>query len=270
MPNPQNQFLMEIPIYQVDAFTNKKFGGNPAAVCPLNAWLSDEELQTIAAENNLSETAFFIPEGDAFGLRWFTPEVEVNLCGHATLATAYVIFEYIYPEWEVVFFKTKSGKLKVVKEKNGTLTLDFPTDNPQPIEIDSAIEEALGVKALEMLQGVSDKMLIVTDEAAVRNCKPNFEALKSLGGRGFIVTAKGTDVDFVSRFFAPNAGVNEDPVTGSAHCLLTPYWAEKLGKRHLVAKQVSKRGGDLTCEWVGERVFMNGNAVLYMVGRIFV
>lgn len=261
---------MKIPIYQVDAFTKKLFGGNPAAVCPLDHWIEDDLMQSIAAENNLSETAFFVPEKDGFGLRWFTPESEVDLCGHATLATAFVIFEYLYPEWEVVYFNSKGGRLKVSRLTDGGMVLDFPANIPVPIPTDSALETALGVSAIKMLQSKFDIVVVVADEEIVRACNPDFEALKKVGGRGIMLTAKSNAVDFVSRFFAPAVGVYEDPVTGSAHCVLTPYWSEQLGKRDLLARQISKRGGDLHCEWVGERVFMTGYAKLFLSGHLHI
>jgi PhzF family phenazine biosynthesis protein len=259
---------MRIPLYQIDAFASRVFAGNPAAVCPLDSWLEDSPLQAIAEENHLSETAFFVPEGDGYRLRWFTPVTEVDLCGHATLATAFVLFEYLRPELERVTFLSRSGPLTVTREGD-LLALDFPAlplSAPVPVEDAAA---ALGVRPVEVRRGM-DLFVVLESEAQVRALQPDPERVKRLGGRGVIVTARGDAADFVSRFFAPACGIPEDPVTGSAHCALTPYWAERLGKRELHALQVSPRGGELFCMEMGERVKIAGRAVRYLEGVIYV
>ncbi|KAA3595762.1 MAG: PhzF family phenazine biosynthesis protein [Calditrichaeota bacterium] len=258
---------MQIPIYQVDAFTNERFSGNPAAVCPLDSWLEDSVLQNIALENNLSETAFFVKNEKGYHIRWFTPAVEVKLCGHATLATSFVIFNYFEPNSNKIHFDSLSGELIVTKE-NDLLTLDFPIKEITKTEIPKLAVEAFGKMPLEAYNS-DDLLLVFDDEDFVKKVKPNFEILKKLTGfRGVCITSKGKDFDFVSRFFAPIFGINEDPVTGSAHCMLIPFWAEKLGKNDLRAKQVSARGGELICKLDGKRVKISGNAVLYLEGKI--
>ena len=258
---------MQLKIYQLDAFTDKIFGGNPAAVIPLTEWLSDELMQEIALENNLAETAFYVPDGDRFHLRWFTPTVEVNLCGHATLATAYTIFHYEnYPK-SVIEFTSRSGILKVEKQGD-LLELDFPADKLQPAETPQALIEALGATPKETLKGLTDYMLIFDNEAQIKAFEPDFRKIASVKCRGIIVTAKGDEVDFVSRFFGPQSGIDEDPVTGSAHTTLTPYWAKVLNKTILSAKQVSPRGGELMCTLVGDRVKIAGKVTPYLVGEI--
>ena len=258
---------MQLKIYQLDAFTDKIFGGNPAAVIPLTEWLSDELMQKIALENNLAETAFYVPDGDRFHLRWFTPTVEVNLCGHATLATAYTIFHYEnYPK-SVIEFTSRSGILKVEKQGD-LLELDFPADKLQPAETPQALIEALGATPKETLKGLTDYMLIFDNEAQIKAFEPDFRKIASVKCRGIIVTAKGDEVDFVSRFFGPQSGIDEDPVTGSAHTTLTPYWAKVLNKTILSAKQVSPRGGELMCTLVGDRVKIAGKVTPYLVGEI--
>lgn len=261
---------MEVPLYQVDAFTGDVFGGNPAAVCPLERWLDDGRLQAIAAENNLSETAFFqaAPEGAARRLRWFTPRTEVDLCGHATLASAWVVFERVDPGAEVVRFETRSGPLAVERRPDGLLALDLPARPPEPVEPPRALVEGLGVEPREVLAGRRDYLVVVEDEEAVRRLRPDPRRLRALDRLGIIVTAPGASCDFVSRFFAPALGVEEDPVTGSAHCSLVPYWARRLGRHALHARQVSDRGGELFCEDRGERVRVAGRAVLYLEGTI--
>jgi len=257
---------VRIPIYQVDAFTTRLFGGNPAAVCPLETWPEDRILQSIAAENNLSETAFFVPRGDRFHLRWFTPAAEVDLCGHATLGTAFVIFRYLKPELQSACFDTLSGEL-VVKREGERLAMDFPSRPPAPCnEGMDAMAAALGSRPRE-LWAARDYMALFDSEEQVRSLEPDFKALAKLG-RMTIVTAPGREVDFVSRFFAPGHGIDEDPVTGSAHTTLIPYWAGRLGKASLHAWQVSRRGGDLYCELQGERVKIAGSAVPYLEGWI--
>lgn len=253
---------MKLKQYQVDAFTDRVFGGNPAAVVPLSAWLDDALLQAIAEENNLSETAFFVASGKGFELRWFTPVKEVDLCGHATLASAHVIFERLGFRQSVVTFETRSGDLRV-ESREGLLVMDFPARPPAPCDRPAALEDGLGVRPAEIL-AADDYLAVFDSEAAVRRIVPDQALLARLDLRGVIVTSPGSDVDFVSRFFAPKFGVPEDPVTGSAHCTLAPYWAQRLGKKVLTAKQVSRRGGNLICEWRGDRVFLSGRAVTVM------
>jgi PhzF family phenazine biosynthesis protein len=257
---------MKLKQYQVDAFTTRVFAGNPAAVCPLEDWLDDSLLQAIAGENNLSETAFFVPSGTRFRLRWFTPVAEVDLCGHATLAAAHVLFEILGYSDPVITFETRSGELFV--EKHGDrLRMDFPARPPAPCEVPQLLVDGLGVPPREVL-AADDYLAVFDSEATVRAIVPEPTRLLQLGLRGVIVTAPGADVDFVSRFFAPAFGIPEDPVTGSAHCELGPYWAKRLGKSILSARQVSKRGGDLTCELRGDRVLLSGSAVTVMQAEI--
>ncbi len=253
---------MNIRQYQVDAFASRAFEGNPAAVCPLESWLDDGTLQAIAEENNLSETAFFVPSEKGFALRWFTPLREVDLCGHAILATAHVIFNILrYPKQAIVF-ETRSGELSVAK--NGALLeMDFPSLSPEPCACPEILTAALGFQPLEVL-AADDYLAVFDSEASIRAITPDHSLLRQLDLRGVIVTAPGSDVDFVSRFFAPKYGIPEDPVTGSAHCELAPYWAKKLGKNTLSAKQVSKRGGNITCEVKADRVLLLGHAVTFM------
>lgn len=257
---------MKIPIYQIDAFTSTLFKGNPAAVCPLDHWLDDKTLLNIAAENNLSETAFFVKEGTGFRLRWFTPETEVDLCGHATLAAAFVILNHIVPLESSVEFETLSGRLGV-KNENGVLTMNFPSRKPEICPVPQELVKGLGGAPIEILKS-RDYFVVYDSEAEVVSLKPDMNLLEALDALGVIVTAKGKSVDFVSRFFAPRAGIPEDPVTGSAHSSLIPYWAEKLNKNKLHALQVSKRGGELFCEWRGDRVTISGHAVKYFEGSI--
>lgn len=258
---------MKLDIYQVDAFSQQPFGGNPAAVCPLTEWLPDEQLQNIAAENNLSETAYFVPRGDFYELRWFTPEVEVDLCGHATLAAAWVLIHQLADAPEVLRFATRSGELRVTR--NGDeLAMDFPAKQPQPCEPPSGLLNALGIEHAEVF-AADDYIVLVDDEAQIAALTPDFARLKGLPKRGIAVTAKSTRFDFVSRWFGPNVGVNEDPVTGSAHTSLAPFWAERLGKSILTAEQGGKRRGQLRCELRGDRVIISGHAVLYLQGVIY-
>lgn len=260
---------MKLKIFQVDAFTSELFHGNPAAVVPLDEWLPDETMQSIALENNLSETAFFVREGDGYGLRWFTPTFEIDLCGHATLASAHVIFNVLKLEDTKISFRShKSGELAV--EKNGdVLTLDFPSRPPVLCEAPEGLIEALGKAPKEIFKS-RDYFLVFENEQEILDLAPSFSKLAEMPTHAVIVTAPGETSDFVSRFFAPDAGINEDPVTGSSHCNLIPYWAERLGKNRLFARQVSARGGELYCELVGDRVKIGGNAVLYMTGEIYV
>lgn len=257
---------MELTLYQVDAFADRLFAGNPAAVCPLREWLPEATLQAIAAENNLSETAFFAPEGNGLRIRWFTPRREVKLCGHATLAAAWVWFRHLAPLDARVVFHSLSGPLTV--ERDGELlTLDFPAASLEPVAIPALLEPALGASPLEVY--AAEDWLVRLDSAEqVRRLQPSMALLKQLDRRGVIVTARGDDCDFVSRFFAPNYGIDEDPVTGSTHTALTPYWALKLGKTHLRARQLSARGGTLTCALHGERVLIGGRVVPYLHGTL--
>jgi len=260
---------MRLPIYQVDAFTDRLFGGNPAAIVPLERWLPDGTMQAIAAENNLAETAFFVREGEGYALRWFTPTVEVDLCGHATLASAHVVFRFIEPERRRVAFETLQAGTLVVTRQGDELAMDFPAWPPQPAEPPSNLAAALGRNPTELLAS-RDWFAVYEREADIAAIKPDFAALRRLD-RAVIVTAPGTGgVDFVSRFFAPAAGIDEDPVTGSAHCQLIPYWAKRLGKARLAARQVSSRGGTLTCALEGGRVTIAGQARLYLEGAITV
>lgn len=252
--------------FQVDAFASRPFTGNPAAVCPLAAWPGDDLLQAIAEENNLSETAFFVPSPRGFRLRWFTPVAEVDLCGHATLASAHVLFEHMAFVGEAIVFETRSGDL-VVRRRNGLLEMDFPARPRQACAVPEALRRGLGVEPLEVYAG-DDYLVVLEDEAAVRGLDPDHTELKRLDRRGVIVTAPGEAVDFVSRFFGPKVGVPEDPVTGSAHCTLMPYWAARLGRDELAARQVSRRGGDLLCTLRGDRVLIAGSAVTVMVTTI--
>lgn len=260
---------MRIPIYQVDAFTDHLFGGNPAAVCPLREWLPAETMQAIAAENNLSETAFFVPEGEDYLLRWFTPAVEIELCGHATLASGHVITRILDPERKAVRFHTlKAGTLAVTREGDG-LMMDFPALPPEPAPADPRVLKALGAEPRETLRQGHRVIAVYARAEEVAGLRPDLAALRSVGEVSVLVTAPGSDgIDFVSRYFAPNHGIDEDPVTGGAHCVLTPYWAKRLGKTRLRARQVSARGGDLVCELKGERVTLGGTAKLYLEGAI--
>jgi PhzF family phenazine biosynthesis protein len=255
-----------IPIFHVDAFTSRLFAGNPAAVCPLPSWLDDAVLQSIAAENNLSETAFFVTGKKHRDLRWFTPTREVDLCGHATLAAAYVIFNFLDKKQEVAVFESKSGTLRVARSGD-MLVLDFPSRPPEPCEAPPALAQGLG-KAPREVWSSRDYLAVYDDEDEVRHLRPDMARLRTLDRLGVIATAPGKASDFVSRFFAPGAGIDEDPVTGSAHCTLTPYWARRLGKDRLHALQVSARGGELFCMPRGDRVAIAGRAVKYFQGVI--
>ena len=257
---------MKIPLFQVDAFTGKLFGGNPAAVCPLKNWLPDDIMQKIAAENNLAETAFFVPGVDHFELRWFTPEVEVNLCGHSTLASGHVIFNHLGHRSNQIRFSSKSGDLIVTRDGQ-LLTLDFPTSRPQSTVPPDGLIDALGAKPLEIYKA-RDLLAVYETEDDILAIKPNFEKLRRVDMFAVIITAPGKECDFVSRFFAPRVGINEDPVTGSAHTTLIPYWSERLGKVKLHALQLSKRRGELFCEYCDDRVHISGRAVTYLIGDI--
>jgi PhzF family phenazine biosynthesis protein len=258
---------MTMPIYQVDAFTLGPFSGNPAAVCPLDAWLDEATMQNIAAENNLAETAFIVARGDGYDLRWFTPTVEVDLCGHATLAAGYVVLNHLRSDLNSVSFETISGEL-IVSRGGNRLSMDFPARAPAPVPVSEALSDALG-KAPSEVHLSRDILAVYDDEASVRDLSPDQAKLLALEeGFGVIVTAKGDTVDFVSRFFVPKGGIAEDPVTGSAHCTLVPFWAGRLGSSQLVAHQVSARGGELHCELRGDRVIMSGHCVLFLTGSI--
>ncbi|MCJ8166787.1 PhzF family phenazine biosynthesis protein [Pontibacter sp. E15-1] len=259
---------MKIKLYQVDAFTHTLFGGNPAAVCVLEEWLPEVTMQHIAAENNLAETAFVVPDGDGYKIRWFTPTLEVDLCGHATLASAHVLFNYYgHPSAVLRFHSPRSGVL-TVENKGYALTLDFPVDEVQPVEVPAALVQAFGAAPQEAYRGKTDYLLLYSTQAEIAAMQPDLKAVASVGGRGVIVSAPGDEADFVSRFFAPQAGIDEDPVTGSAHTTLAPIWSLKLGKTVLSALQLSKRGGELRCEMAGDRVKISGKAVTYLIGEI--
>lgn len=258
---------MNLRQFQIDAFATRPFAGNPAAVCPLERWLPDEVMQAIAGENNLSETAFFAPTERGYALRWFTPLKEVDLCGHATLASAHVLFEHLDYARPSIIFETRSGDL-VVERRGEKLVMDFPACPPQPRPIPELLAEGLGRQPVEVLAG-DDYLAVFETEAEIRALAPDFAQLAKLDLRGVCVSAPGESVDFVSRFFAPKYGIPEDPVTGSTHCMLTPYWAGRLGKTRLAARQVSRRGGDIGCELRGGRVLLAGSAVTFMTAEIF-
>jgi PhzF family phenazine biosynthesis protein len=260
---------VNLPIFQVDAFTDRLFGGNPAAVMPLEGWLRNDLLQCIAAENNLSETAFLVPQGEDYALRWFTPTTEVDLCGHATLASAHVLFAELSYPGDRVRFHTRGGVLSVERDHGG-LSLDFPAYSLAPAAVDIVVCDALGATASEVVQvvGASKQMFVFEFEEDVTGLRPDFAALAGAGHQCVIATAPGNDCDFVSRFFGPSVGVNEDPVTGSAHCALVPYWSARSGKKRLLARQVSARGGRLECELRDDRVIMRGDAVTYLRGEV--
>jgi PhzF family phenazine biosynthesis protein len=257
---------MTLDIYQVDAFTNRLFAGNPAAVVPLKEWIDTDLMQSLAMENNLAETVFFVPNGDEFDIRWFTPVLEINLCGHATLASAFVLYNFIGYNKPKLVFNSKSGKLTVEKKGNN-FRMDFPSWKPEKLdEYNTALSNALGVNEIVAVYKYRDLLVELNREEDVIKAQPDFTTLKKLGDK-VIITAPGKEVDFVSRFFAPIAGIDEDPVTGSAHSQLIPFWSDKLGKRIMQAKQLSKRGGDIYCEQNGNRVVMGGECCFYMKGQ---
>jgi PhzF family phenazine biosynthesis protein len=258
---------MIIPLYIIDAFTSTRFKGNPAAVCPLAEWLDDEVMQNIAAENNLAETAFLVPQDDSWNLRWFTPAVEIELCGHATLAAAFML-ALDHPEKTEFRFNTLSGEL-VVTKKGDLYTLDFPVRQLLSVQLQQLLAACLGVEVLEVTRSGKTLIAELENEEIVRTLKPDFANISTLDCSGLTITARGETCDFVSRFFAPRLGINEDPVTGSAHCGLIPYWQRRLEKSVMVARQLSARGGELHCEFKGDRVLISGSAVLYMHGTIF-
>lgn len=260
---------MKQKIYQVDAFAQKVFEGNPAAVCIMESWPAEDWMQNVAMENNLAETAFVVPNDEIYEIRWFTPELEVDLCGHATLASAYVLFNHEgIKSHKIRFHSMRSGALSVEKGEDGQLILDFPEDVAVPAKKNSALDNALGREPIEMFQGKTDYLLIYNSQEEIEALNPDFLSLSKINARGVIVTAPGNEVDYVSRFFAPQSGINEDPVTGSAHTTLTPYWSGVLGKTQMSARQLSKRGGLLHCEYRSPRVLIAGRAVLYSIGEI--
>lgn len=255
-------------IYQIDAFTDSVFKGNPAAVVPLEKWLSAETMQQIAAENNLAETAFFVKEDEKYHIRWFTPTVEIELCGHATLASAFVLYNYLNYAENEIHFTCMAGDLFVTKNEDW-ITLNFPAIDTTVAAIPAILPQAIGTHAIAFYDSKSKYVALLEDEDAVQNCQPDFSFIQQLN-KNLIITAKGKDVDFVSRFFAPQSGINEDPVTGSAHSVLIPFWSKKLNKTELTAMQLSQRTGFLKCKHLGERVEMSGQAVCYLIGEIFV
>ncbi len=262
--------MTTIPIYQADAFTEKLFGGNPAAICPLDEWLPDETMQKIAIENNLAETAFFVKNDTGYKLRWFTPEYEIDLCGHATLASAHILFTQLGHQQGDIHFETVKAGTLIVKKDGDKYIMDFPSRPPIHIEPPVGLVEALGEKQpLEVLRS-RDYFIVLPDEDAVKNVEPDYTLMKQLDTVGVIVTAKGRSADVVSRCFYPGAGIPEDPVTGSAHCNIVPYWCGKLKKDTLFCKQLSARGGDIWSELKGDRVLMSGHCVLFMKGEIHI
>jgi PhzF family phenazine biosynthesis protein len=258
---------MKIKLFQVDAFTDHLFSGNPAAVCPLETWLPDSVMQNIAAENNLSETSFYTADNETYSIRWFTPAAEVDLCGHATLATAHVIFRHMAHKTGQIEFKSRSGLLSVHKDGE-VLVLNFPADHPVRIEAPSRIIDAMAARPVEAYKGRTDYLLVFNSEDEIEAIHPDFRKLSTEGVRGIMITAPGKSVDFVSRFFAPGVGIDEDPVTGSAHTTLIPYWSKRLGKTQMNAVQLSKRRGVLTCRFLNDRVEIGGRAVTYLEGSI--
>jgi len=258
---------MKIQMYQVDAFSKKLFSGNPAAVCLLDRWLKDDIMQRIAAENNLAETAFLVNSGKSFEIRWFTPMVEVDLCGHATLASAHVLFEHEGFPGHDIEFHSKSGILEVQK-KDGLLVMNFPSDPPEEVFAPDVLLEGVGQTPELSFRSTSDYMLVFKSEKQIKKIKPDFFKILRVGMRGVIVTAPGDSCDFVSRFFAPQSGIDEDPVTGSAHTTLIPYWSNRLKKKEMVARQVSKRGGILYLKDLGSRVEIGGHAITFFSGQI--
>lgn len=256
-----------IPYFEVFAFTNRMFAGNPAGVCLLDQWLSDEQLQAIAAENNLAETAFLIAREGYFDLRWMTPTVEVDLCGHATLASAHILFRHRSYAGNAIRFRTISGELTVARDGK-RLVLDFPSLSADSVEVTNEVRAALGAQPLALFRG-RDYFAMLSSEKEVAELKPDLQRIGRLDLQGIVVTAPGDDCDFVSRYFAPAAGIPEDSVTGSTHCVLIPYWSQRLGKKELFARQISARGGELFCEDRGERVGIGGEALTYVEGKIY-
>jgi len=259
---------MKRTLYQVDAFASEVFKGNPAAVCIYDQWPDTSLMQQISNENNLSETAFVVPVNECYEIRWFTPEMEVELCGHASLAAAHVLFNHLDQEGNLICFNTVHRGILTVRRSGDMLTLDFPADTLEEMVVPELIVTALQTPPLKAFRCTTDFMFVYASQSEIENMDPDFGLLAQVGGRGVIVTALGNDVDFVSRFFAPQTGVDEDPVTGSAHTALTPYWSKMLGKKELTARQLSARGGDLICKEMGDRVNISGHAVTYMIGEI--
>jgi PhzF family phenazine biosynthesis protein len=263
-----NYFFMIIPVFQVDAFTSQLFGGNPAAVCPLDEWLPDTLMQQIAAENNLAETAFIVEEAEGYRIRWFTPAVEVDLCGHATLASAHVFFNHLAYSGNKIEFNSRSGKL-IVTKTGPQLTLDFPADEINKVDPPQVLAEVFGSAIQEVWKGKTDYMVVFNSQLDIEKLNPDFRLLKTLEARGVIVTASGDNSDLVSRFFAPQSGIDEDPVTGSAHTTLTVYWSKRLNKENLTAIQLSERQGSLSCKMNGNRIEISGESRTFMVGEIY-
>lgn len=259
---------MKIPFYQIDAFTSSLFSGNPAGVCLLDDWLENATMQAVAAENNLSETAFLVPRNEDYKIKWFTPKVEVDLCGHATLASAFVIFNYVDKSRDTVCFDSASGPLTVKRNKD-SLSMDFPSDKLLPCPAPNELLDGLHIEPDEVLLS-RDYLVVYDSEDKIKSLRPDMEKLSQLDRRGIIATAPGSQCDFVSRFFAPSVGIPEDPVTGSAHCTLVPYWANKTGKTQFHALQLSQRGGELFCKQMGDRVAIAGKAVAYLEGTIII
>ena len=261
---------MRLPIYIVHAFTDELFGGNPAAVCPLTNWLPDDVMQKLAKENNLSGTAFFVPEEEGFRIRWFTPTTEVKLCGHATLASAHILFTELGYDKDEILFHSLSGSLKISSVAESTIQLDFPANPPTPLtNIPDALFSSLGVQSAPVFTTSFDTMVVLSSQKEVESLQPDFAQLATVKARGVICTAKGDDSDIVARCFYPQSGINEDPVTGSAHTILVPYWADLLGKNHLQSIQLSARRGYLDCKLKGDRVLIRGNAKTYLKGTFF-
>jgi PhzF family phenazine biosynthesis protein len=258
-----------LPVYIVNAFTRDQFAGNPAAVVPLKEWLPDETMQQIAAQHNLSETSFIVEQDEGYSIRWFTPGVEVDLCGHATLAAAHIFFTSLGYAKEKISFQSRSGVLHVLNKGDGKLTLDFPSNEPVEVEPLESIEQGLGIKPISQFQSTFDYMAVFENQKQIERLDPDFSILAKIPARGLITTAPGDYCDFVSRCFYPQSGINEDPVTGSAHTIMTPYWSRKLNKKRLKAVQISARKGWLDCEWRGDRVLISGEAITYLEGSIF-
>ena len=262
--------MQKLTLYQIDAFAEKPFSGNPAAVVLLDRWMETQTMQNIAFENNLSETAFLVKSNDVYEVRYFTPTIEVDLCGHATLASAYVLFELEGYSNKIIIFRTQNRGDLFVNKSNDIFMLDFPTDSFKEAKLQEELQKALDIQPEECFAGLNDLLLVYQSEDQIRKLTPNFELLKKSNARGIMITAKGNEVDFVSRFFAPASGINEDPVTGSAHTTLIPYWYGKLGKKQMTAQQLSARGGTIYCEFAGDRVKIGGKAIHYLTGTIII
>jgi predicted PhzF superfamily epimerase YddE/YHI9 len=262
---------MSLPLFHVDAFTSRPFAGNPAAVCPLKHWLDDQLLQAVASENNLSETAFFVPAGDCYELRWFTPRCEVKLCGHATLASAFVVLQILETAREAVRFETRFSGALTVSREGDLLAMDFPALAPWACPTPpAALVDGLGAVPAEVVQIEDNYFAVYESQEEIRRIRPDFRLLEKLHPAGVAITAPGENSDFVSRYFVPSYGIPEDPVTGSTHCSLAPYWAQRLGKTSLHARQISERGGELWCEVSRERVILKGNAALTLRGELLI